>query len=61
LSEACGHITGLLYQIAKYKMLNLRTLPEDVAKTSQPQAYTQRRKDQRQRSSRYGGIWVEEV
>ena len=32
LSEACGHITGLLYQIAKYKVLNLRTLPQDVAK-----------------------------
>jgi hypothetical protein len=31
-SEACGHITGLLYQIAKYKVLNIRTLPEDVAK-----------------------------
>jgi hypothetical protein len=38
-SEACGHITGLLYQIAKYKALNLRTLPEDVAKTSQPQTW----------------------
>jgi hypothetical protein len=38
-SEACGHITGLLYQIAKYKVLNLRTLPEDVAKTSQAQTW----------------------
>jgi hypothetical protein len=38
-SEACGHITGLLYQIAKHKVLNLRTLPEDVANTSQPQIW----------------------
>ena len=38
-SEACDHITGLLYQIAKYKVLNLRILPEDVAKTSQPQTW----------------------
>jgi hypothetical protein len=32
LSEACGHITGLLYQLAKNKVLSLKSLPEDVAK-----------------------------
>ena len=38
-SAACGHITGLLYQTAKYKILGLKALPEDVAKTSQPQTW----------------------
>ena len=32
-------ITGLLYQLAKYKVLNLKALPEDVAKTSQAQTW----------------------
>ncbi|KAJ8307894.1 hypothetical protein KUTeg_014541 [Tegillarca granosa] len=38
-SASCGHITGLLYQLAKYKILGLRALPEDIAKTSQPQTW----------------------
>lgn len=37
LSGACGHIVGLLYQLAKYKILGQKALPEDIAKTSQPQ------------------------
>jgi hypothetical protein len=43
LSEACGHITGLLYQLAKNKVLSLKSLPEDVAKTSQAQTWHTRR------------------
>jgi hypothetical protein len=39
LSEACGHITGLLYQLAKNKVLSLKALPEDAAKTSQAQTW----------------------
>ena len=39
LTGACGHIVGLLYQLAKYKMLNAKALPEDIAKTSQPQTW----------------------
>lgn len=36
---ACGHVVGLLYQLAKYKMLETRALPEDIAKTSLPQSW----------------------
>jgi len=43
LGEACGHITGVLYQLAKYKMLGTASIPEDVAKTSQPQTWHQPR------------------
>ena len=39
ISGACGHITGLLYQLAKYKILGAKALPEDIAKTSQPQTW----------------------
>lgn len=39
LSGACGHIVGLLYQLAKYKILGQKALPEDIAKTSQPQTW----------------------
>ena len=35
-SEGCGHVIGLLYQLAKFKMLDVRCVPEDVAKTSLP-------------------------
>ncbi|KAK2167351.1 hypothetical protein LSH36_29g08006 [Paralvinella palmiformis] len=31
-----GHVAGLLYQVAEFKMMKLRAIPEDVAKTSQP-------------------------
>ena len=37
LSDACGHTTGVLYQFAKYKLLGLKAIPVDIAKTSQPQ------------------------
>lgn len=37
--QRCGHVCGLLYQIAKYKMLGLRVIPEDIAKTSLPQTW----------------------
>jgi hypothetical protein len=46
LSEACGYITGLLYQLVKYKVLNLKALPEDVAKTSRAQTWHTRRGEQ---------------
>ena len=36
---ACGHVIGLLYQLANYKILGLKALPEDIAKTSQPQTW----------------------
>ena len=39
LSGACGHITGVLYQFAKYKLQGLKAIPEDIAKTSQPQTW----------------------
>ena len=39
LSGARGHIVGLLYQLAKYKILGQKALPEDIAKTSQPQTW----------------------
>ena len=37
--QACGHISAVLYQVAKYKKLKLKVVPEDVAKTSIPQAW----------------------
>ncbi|KAK2140273.1 hypothetical protein LSH36_1413g00010 [Paralvinella palmiformis] len=30
---SCGHVAGLLYQVAKFKMMKLRAISEDVAKT----------------------------
>ena len=39
LSGACGHVIGALYQLAEYKKLGLKAIPEDVAKTSQPQTW----------------------
>ena len=39
LNASCGHITGLLYQLAKFKLLDLKALPEDVAKASLPQTW----------------------
>ena len=38
-SGACGHITGALYQIANYKQLGKKALPEDIASTSLPQTW----------------------
>ena len=35
----CGHVAGLLYQLASYMMAKLRAVQEDVAKTSQPQTW----------------------
>ena len=39
LSGLCGHVVGALYQLAKYKELEYKALPEDIAKTSQPQTF----------------------
>ena len=40
LSEACGHIYNwIVVSISKYKVLNLKALPEDVAKTFQAQTW----------------------
>ena len=36
---ACGHVIGLLYQLANNKILGLKALSEDKAKTSQPQTW----------------------
>ncbi|XP_045178965.2 uncharacterized protein LOC123538734 [Mercenaria mercenaria] len=35
----CGHIAGLLYQLAQYKMLGNKALPEQLAKTALPQTW----------------------
>lgn len=39
LSESCGHIIGLLYQLAHYKTMKYTLIPADVAKTSLPQTW----------------------
>ena len=39
LNASCGHITGLLYQLEKFKTLGIKALPEDIAKTSLPQTF----------------------
>ena len=39
LAGGCGHIAGVLYQIASYKMLKMIAIPQDAAKTSLPQTY----------------------
>lgn len=36
---SCGHLIGLLYTIAHYKMLQLKAVPQDIAKTSLPQTW----------------------
>ena len=36
---ACGHISGMLYTISKFKVMGYKLIPEDVAKTSQPQSW----------------------
>ena len=41
--QACGHIAGLLYQLANFKVLNVPVIPEDKAKTSMPQTWHQPR------------------
>ena len=43
IGQACGHVTGLLYQLANFKLLKLSAVPEDVAKTSQPMTWHQPR------------------
>ena len=39
LAGGCGHIAGVLYQIASYKMLKMIAIPQDAAKTSLPQTW----------------------
>ena len=39
LSVLCAHDVGALYQLAHYKAHGYRSLPVDVAKTSQPQTF----------------------
>ena len=39
LNASCGHITGLLYQLANFNTLYIKALPEDIAKTSLPQTF----------------------
>ena len=41
--EACGHVVGLLYNLAKLKKDKCKALPEDIAKTSLPQTWHQLR------------------
>jgi len=43
LGGSCDHVAGLLYQVAKFKMMKLRAVPEDVAETSQPRTWHQPR------------------
>ncbi|XP_046577620.1 uncharacterized protein LOC124285440 [Haliotis rubra] len=37
--HSCGHITGVMYQIANYKTLGVTAIPDDVCKTSLPQTW----------------------
>ena len=39
VSGSCGHVTGTLYQIAKFKHLKQRVIPQDAASTSLPQTW----------------------
>ncbi|XP_060603848.1 uncharacterized protein LOC132756730 [Ruditapes philippinarum] len=39
VSGSCGHVTGTLYQIAKFKHLKQRVIPADAASTSLPQTW----------------------
>ena len=39
MNASCRHITGLLYQLANFKTLGIKALPEDIAKTSLPQTF----------------------
>lgn len=39
MSGRCGHICGLLYQLAHFKMTKTDFVPEDVAKTQLPQTW----------------------
>lgn len=39
LSQACGHIAGLLYTFSNYQMLGMDMIPTDVACTSQPRTW----------------------
>ena len=55
ISGACGHVTGLLYQLAKYKILGVKALPEDIAKTSQPQTWHV------PRGLKLGGLEVQDI
>jgi hypothetical protein len=43
LTCACGHVVGMLCELAKYKMLEASALPEEVAKTSQPHTWNESR------------------
>ncbi len=42
-NKGCGHLAGLLYTLSYYKRQKLIVIPEDVAKTSQPQLWHQPR------------------
>ncbi|KXJ17593.1 hypothetical protein AC249_AIPGENE24412 [Exaiptasia diaphana] len=39
LAGACGHIIGVLFQLADYKMKEIKSIPIDIAKTSMPQTW----------------------
>ena len=39
LNASCGHITGLLYQLANFKTFGIKALPEDIAKTPLPHTF----------------------
>ena len=38
-SGSCGHVTALLYQLAYYKHIKMKSIPTDVPKTSMPQTW----------------------
>ncbi len=54
-SQCCGHITGTLYLIAHYKLSGVKSVPQDVVKTSLPQTWHIPRGD------RIRGMEVQEV
>jgi hypothetical protein len=54
-SRCCGHVVGVLYQLADYKALNLKTVPDPVPSTSLPQQW------HKPRGAKIGAIRVEDM
>ncbi|XP_046570702.1 uncharacterized protein LOC124278911 [Haliotis rubra] len=44
-SQCCGHVTGVLYLVAHYKQRGMKSIPQDIAKTSMPQTWHIPRQD----------------
>lgn len=54
-SGCCGHVIGLLYQLADYKARNLKCVPDPVPSTSLPQQW------HKPRGKKIGAIRVEDM